>query len=52
MEIKYQVAEPGEIIILSLTKDKKTQYSRATAMPFEIINSVHEDVAVSVDANC
>jgi hypothetical protein len=50
LEIKYQVVEPGRILP-SYIKDQKTQYSRAEAMPLAIIKSVHENVAVSVDAN-
>ncbi|WMW23853.1 hypothetical protein RE474_06970 [Methanolobus sediminis] len=52
MEIKDQVAETGKIITLSLITDQKTQYSRAIAIPFGLINGVHENVAASVDANC
>jgi hypothetical protein len=51
LEIKYQVTKLKEIFILSWIKDQNAPYSRAVAILFGFINSIHENVAVSVDAN-
>ncbi|WP_394701137.1 hypothetical protein [uncultured Methanolobus sp.] len=52
MEVKYQVTKLRKKFILSWIKDQNAPYSRAIAMLFGFLNSIHEDVAVSVDANC